>query len=207
MTIWDISSVHRSRVTANRRRRIPEKMKESNGFECGEMTIRPVGFVRSELTTPSLKANQEDIQLEQGLQRTAIEAKYIRSLICELLINPELNGILDGLEDFSHALVLYWPHLLPPHGRSFIKVHPIGQKSFPLVGVFATCSPARPNPILVTIVRIIERKENILKVQGLEAVDGSPIIDIKPYTTTYCSAEDVRTSDWMHQIQQAISQV
>ena len=75
-----------------------------------------------------------------------------------------------------------------------------------MVGVFATCSPARPNPILVTTVRIIEKKENTLQVQGLEAVDGSPIIDIKPYTATYCSAEDVRISNWMHQIEQAISQ-
>jgi tRNA-Thr(GGU) m(6)t(6)A37 methyltransferase TsaA len=181
-------------------------MKQSNGFGDFEMTIKPVGFVRSELKTPSLKANRADIELEQGLQQVAIEARYIRSLISELIINPELNGILDGLEDFSHALVLYWPHLLPPHGRSLIKVHPIGQRGFPLVGVFATCSPARPNPILVTTVRIIEKRENILQVQGLEAVDGSPIIDIKPYTETYCSAEDVRISNWMHQIEQAVSQ-
>jgi tRNA-Thr(GGU) m(6)t(6)A37 methyltransferase TsaA len=181
-------------------------MEKSNCFNNGEMIIKPVGFVRSEVKAPSLKANREDIELEQGLQQTAIEAKYIRSLISELVINPELSGILDGLEDFSHALVLYWPHLLPPHGRSLIKVHPIGNKRFPLVGVFATCSPARPNPILITAVRIIEVKENILKVQGLEAVDGSPIVDIKPYTAAYYSAEDVRVSDWMHQIQRAISQ-
>lgn len=181
-------------------------MEQSNKFDDLEMTIKPVGFVRSELKTPSLKANRGDIELQQGLQQTARESKYIRSLISELVINPELDGILDGLEDFSHALVLYWPHLLPPHGRSLIKVHPIGQKSFPLVGVFATCSPARPNPILVTAVRIVEIRENILKVQGLEAVDGSPVIDIKPYTTAYYSAKDISTSDWMHQIQQAISQ-
>lgn len=181
-------------------------MEKSDLFNDEEITIKPVGFIRNELKTPSLKATGEDIELKQGLQQTAIEAKYIRSLVSKLVINPELNGILDGLEDFSHALVLYWPHLLPPHGRSLTKVHPIGQKRFPLVGIFSTCSPARPNPILVTTVRIIEKKENILKVQGLEAVDGSPIIDIKPYTMTYCSAKDVKVSDWMDQIQQAISQ-
>lgn len=171
------------------------------------MTIRPVGYVSSELKEPSLKAKREDIELEKGLQQAAVEAKIIRSLVSELVINPELEGILDGLEEFSHALVLYWPHLLPPHGRSLTKVHPIGQKEFPLVGVFSTCSPARPNPILVTTVRIIEKTKNILKVQGLEAIDGSPIIDIKPYTMTYCSAEDVKVSHWMNQIQQAMSKV
>jgi tRNA-Thr(GGU) m(6)t(6)A37 methyltransferase TsaA len=169
------------------------------------MTIKPVGYVRSELTTPILKAKGNDIKLEKGLQQAAMEAKAIRSLVSELVINPELEGILDGLEDFSHALVLYWPHLLPPHGRSLTKVHPIGQKEFPLVGVFSTCSPARPNPILVTIVRIIEKKENTLTVQGLEAIDGSPIIDIKPYTMTYCSTENVKMSDWMNQIHKATS--
>jgi tRNA-Thr(GGU) m(6)t(6)A37 methyltransferase TsaA len=171
------------------------------------MTIKPVGYVRSELKTPSLKATGDDIELDKGLQQSATEVKTIRSLVSELVINPELNGILDGLEDFSHALVLYWAHLLPPHGRSLTKVHPMGQKRFPLVGIFSTCSPARPNPILVTTVRIIEKTGNILKVQGLEAIDGSPIIDIKPYTMAYLSAKDVKVSDWMQRIQQAISQI
>ena len=174
-------------------------------FTDEALTIRPVGYVRSELKSPSLRAKGGDIELEEGLRQAATEAKYIRSLVSELVIRPELDGILDGLEDFSHALVLYWPHLLSAHGRSLTKVHPIGQKEFPLVGIFSTCSPARPNPILVTTVRIIEKTGNRLKVQGLEAVDGSPIIDIKPYTMTYCSAENVRVSEWMSRIQQAMS--
>jgi tRNA-Thr(GGU) m(6)t(6)A37 methyltransferase TsaA len=183
-----------------------KEREDSDRFKIEEVTIKPVGYVVSELKNPSLKVKGEDLELEKGLQQAAIEAKTIRSLVSELVINPEFDGILDGLEDFSHALVLYWPHLLPPHGRSLIKVHPIGQKEFPLVGVFSTCSPARPNPILVTKVRIIGKTGNILKVQGLEAVDGSPVIDIKPYTMTYCAAENFKLSDWMNQIQQAISQ-
>jgi tRNA-Thr(GGU) m(6)t(6)A37 methyltransferase TsaA len=183
-----------------------KEREDSDHSERQEFTIKPVGYVRSELKIPSLKARGDDIELEKGLQQATMEAKTIRSLVSELVINPELEGILDGLEDFSHALILYWPHLLPPHGRSLIKVHPIGQKEFPLVGVFSTCSPARPNPILVTTVRIMGKKGNTLRVQGLEAVDGSPIIDIKPYTMTYCSAEDVKLSDWMNRIQLAMSQ-
>jgi tRNA-Thr(GGU) m(6)t(6)A37 methyltransferase TsaA len=180
---------------------------KSNRDDIEEMTIKPVGYVKSDLKTPSLKAKGEDLELEKGLRMAAIEAKRIRSLVSELVIKPELDGILDGLEDFSHALILYWPHLLPPNGRSLTKVHPIGQKEFPLVGIFSTCSPARPNPILVTTVHIVERRENILKVQGLEAVDGSPVIDIKPYTLTYCSAENVKLSHWMNQIQEAMSRI
>jgi tRNA-Thr(GGU) m(6)t(6)A37 methyltransferase TsaA len=181
-------------------------MENLDRYDYEEMTIRPVGYVKSELKSPSLKAGDDDIELEKGLQHAAVEAKRISSLVSELVIRPELDGILEGLEDFSHAVVLYWAHLVPARGRSLTRVHPIGQKQFPLVGVFSTCSPARPNPILLTTVRIMERRGNILKVQGLEAVDGSPIIDIKPYTRTYCSAEDVRVSDWMDRIQQAMSE-
>jgi len=171
------------------------------------MVITPVGYVQNEIKTPSLKANGEGLELKKGLHQAAMDAKNIRCLVSELIINPELDGILDGLEDFSHALILYWPHLLPPHGRSLTKVHPIGQKEFPLSGIFSTCSPARPNPILVTVARIVEKSGNTLKVQGLEAVDGSPIIDIKPYTMAYCSAKDVKISDWMNKIQLAMSKI
>jgi tRNA-Thr(GGU) m(6)t(6)A37 methyltransferase TsaA len=182
-------------------------MTEPDFLKLDEITIKPVGYVKSEIKAPSLRATGEDIELAKELQQAAAEVKAIRSLVSELVIRPELEGILDGLDDFSHALVLYWPHLLPPHGRSLTKVHPMGQKAFPLVGIFSTCSPARPNPILVTTVKILEKNGHILKVQGMEAVDGSPIIDIKPYTKTYCLAEDIKLSDWMNQIEEALSQV
>jgi tRNA-Thr(GGU) m(6)t(6)A37 methyltransferase TsaA len=168
-----------------------------------EITIRPVGYIRSDFKTPSLKAKGEDIERVKSPKQTAKEIKA-RDLVSELIINPELVELLDGLQDFSHALVLYWPHLLPPEGRSITKVHPMGNKEFPLVGVFSTCSPARPNPVLLTAVQVIERKENILKVKGLDAVDGSPIIDIKPYTKIFCTVENLKVSDWMKKIQEAI---
>lgn len=174
-------------------------------FSGEKIILKPVGYVISDIKSPSLKAGNDDIELDKGLELAAQESKYIKSLNSEILINPEYEGILDGLEDFSHVVVLYWPHLLPASGRTLKKVHPIGQKKFPLVGVFSTCSPARPNPVLVTVVRIREIKGNSLVVQGLEAVDGSPVIDIKPFTRTYCNAEDVRLADWMEQIEKAMS--
>lgn len=170
-----------------------------------KIILKPVGYVRSDIKAPSLKAADEDIELDRSLEWAAQESMYIKSLKSELLILPEYEGILEGLEQFSHALVLYWPHLLPAGGRTLKKVHPIGQKQFPLVGIFSTCSPARPNPVLVSTVRVIEIKKNTLIVQGLEAVDGSPVIDIKPFTRTYCTAENVRLADWMEQIEKALS--
>jgi tRNA (adenine37-N6)-methyltransferase len=172
-----------------------------------ELILKPVGYVKSDLKAPNLKAGDHDIKLDKSLEKAAAESKYIKSLESQILIDSQYEGMLEGLEDFSHALILYWPHLLPVHGRTFKKVHPMGRKEFPLVGIFSTCSPARPNPVLVTAVKIIRITGSSLFVQGLEAVDGSPVIDIKPFTKTYCTAEDVRLADWMEQIESALSNI
>ena len=63
-----------------------------------------------------------------------------------------------------------------------LRIHPQGRKEIAKVGVFATRSPCRPNPIGVTVVKLIERRHNVLKVKGLDAVNNTPILDIKPYT-------------------------
>ena len=68
------------------------------------------------------------------------------------------------------------------------------------MGIFATRSPARPNPICLTTVRLVKRKANVLKVEGLDALDGSPLLDIKPYTPSYEAADEVKLADWMMQL-------
>ncbi|MDD5094090.1 MAG: tRNA (N6-threonylcarbamoyladenosine(37)-N6)-methyltransferase TrmO [Dehalococcoidia bacterium] len=96
-----------------------------------------------------------------------------------LIIRPDLAASLDGLEDFSHLIVLFWMHQAT--GDAPIKLHPQGREDMPLVGVFASRSPHRPNSIGMTIVRLLERKENTLRVIGLDAIDKTPVLDIKPY--------------------------
>ena len=81
----------------------------------------------------------------------------------------------------------------------------MGRKDYPIQGIFSTCSPARPNPVLMTVVRLIERKDNILVVTGLDAVNESPVIDIKPYVGRFYPDEDIRIPDWMQQIQQEVA--
>ncbi len=76
----------------------------------------------------------------------------------------------------------------------------MGRNEFPLVGIFSTCSPARPNPVLMSVVRLCGRQDNILQVMCLDAIDGSPVIDIKPYVKNWHSQEEVRTPDWMQRI-------
>jgi tRNA-Thr(GGU) m(6)t(6)A37 methyltransferase TsaA len=162
--------------------------------------LKPVGIIRNQSEDPSWDGTLSKL----GWQERATRMKEQSESVSELVIDAGLKGILDGIEDFSHIMVLYWAHLAPEEGRSVRKVHPIGNRDFPLVGVFATHSPVRPNPILATVVRLIERRSNILKVTGLDALDGSPILDIKPYQR-YHEPKDVMVPDWMKKIHDEFS--
>jgi tRNA-Thr(GGU) m(6)t(6)A37 methyltransferase TsaA len=166
------------------------------GEEMNDMVIKPVGVVRNNIKEPSLVAHSGDLNRQNEGRRPSRPAESVS----EIIIDPSFAGIIDGIEDFSHLLVLYWAHRVTPEGRSLTKVHPMGRKDLPLVGVFSTCSPARPNPVLVIAVRLLERSGYTLRVQGLDAVDGSPVVDIKPYLPSYYAIEDAKLSDWMNHI-------
>ena len=156
-----------------------------NGGENNAIRMRPVGVVRCELKDPSLRATEDGLVMEERMQQARERHAMIMSMVSELVLDEEYASSLDGIEGFSHVLVLYWPHLVDPERRTLKKVRPMGRKDMPEQGVFATCSPARPNSVLVTAVRLLERDGACLRVRGLEAVDGSPILDIKPYTPHY----------------------
>jgi tRNA (adenine37-N6)-methyltransferase len=161
-----------------------------------DMMLKPVGIVRNDIHEPSLVARSGDLNLDN---EDAVHA-HRSGVVSEIDIEPGYSGILDGIEDFSHLLVLYWANRVPSEGRLLTRVHPMGRKDMPLVGVFSTCSPARPNPILVSAVTLLARTGHTLRVEGLDAVDGSPVIDIKPYLPSYYSVRDVKLSDWMNRI-------
>jgi len=160
------------------------------------MKLRPVGVVKSEIKEPSLVVRSGDLAWRGVLE----DVRKGQSAISEILVYDDFTGILDGIEGFSHILVLYWSHFTSEEGRSLIKVHPMGRKDLPKVGIFASCSPARPNPVCVSAVPLLERQGNLLKVRGLDAVDGSPVIDIKPYHPRYYGISEAKVASWMKQI-------
>jgi tRNA (adenine37-N6)-methyltransferase len=164
-----------------------------------EIQIRQVGFIRNR----NKVTNWDEAWGNLSWKEKTDKMKQQHQDISELVIDTDLEGILDGIDEFSHILVLYWAHLGPKEKRSLTRVHPMGRQDFPLTGIFATQSPVRPNPILVTVVKLVEHQANILKVTGLDAMDGSPILDIKPYTGSLIVNETIKVPDWIRQIQQA----
>ena len=114
----------------------------------------------------------------------------------KIVVNSSLTEALDNLDEFSHIIVLYWMHQVAGNKLS-TKVHPMGNQELPAVGLFATRSPNRPNPVGKATVRLLKRQGNILKVEGLDAIDGTPVIDIKPYIPGYDSATNAKVPPWI----------
>lgn len=127
--------------------------------------VRPVGFVKSEHTKS---------------ENTPIQPIYAYECTGTLHILPEYeDGLLD-IEGFSHIILLYWLHkarfdslLVKPYLQDVEH------------GIFATRFPHRPNPIGLSIVKLIRRDKSILHIQGVDILDGTPVLDIKPYSTVF----------------------
>jgi len=102
-----------------------------------------------------------------------------RSLVCRIVIRKDLIEALEGVEDFSHLFVIFYMHKIRDREKA-LKVHPRGRTDLPLLGVFATRTALRPDPIGLTLVELLERKGNILYVKGLDAHDQTPVLDLKP---------------------------
>ncbi len=174
-----------------------------------EMILRPVGMVENSLTretqSPGTQSPDPQSPETQGLslaekrRRTFEHQQRVRGEISRLILYPEFEPLLEGIEAFSHLLVLFWPHQMPEGSRELKKVHPMGIAENPLTGIFATRSPARPNPVLMTETELLEREGRILRVRGLDAVNQSPIIDIKPIMGGGYSKADLRLPQWLRQ--------
>ena len=104
-----------------------------------------------------------------------------KSRISQIIVRDELIEALEGVDGFSHLFVLFWLNQISSKQRMTLKVHPRGRMDMPLLGVFATRTNLRPNPIGLTLVELLKVEGNTLTVRGLDAFDGTPILDIKPF--------------------------
>ncbi|MEM2147385.1 MAG: tRNA (N6-threonylcarbamoyladenosine(37)-N6)-methyltransferase TrmO [Candidatus Bathyarchaeia archaeon] len=115
----------------------------------------------------------------------------------EIRIFQKFCGGLKGIEGFSHLIVLYWIHLRnSEEERRTLLVFPRRHTAKTETGVFACRSPSRPNPIGLCVVELLKRENCVLTVKGLDALEGSPIIDVKPYIPRTDSVHNARLPEW-----------
>lgn len=142
--------------------------------------LRPIGRVRCNFSEEEIK-------------------KKRNSIVSEIIIYPPYVTALDGVESYSHLFVIFYMHKVPLKETRVLKVHPRGRTDVDKVGIFATRSRSRPNPIGLAVVKLLERHGNSLKVRALDALDGTPVLDIKPYDPIDAQ-KSVRVPKWWHKI-------
>lgn len=118
----------------------------------------------------------------------------------EIHLNKDFSEGLKGLENFSHAVIIFFMHKSGFDPSADLIRHPRGQKNIPALGIFAQRARHRPNPIGITAVKIIRVKNNILTVTGLDAINGTPVLDIKPYFPVFDRIEKVVIPHWVEEI-------
>ncbi|KAF5056180.1 tRNA (adenine(37)-N6)-methyltransferase [anaerobic digester metagenome] len=177
-----------------------------NEFFSGEIQIEPIGIVKNTTEQPPLVAEEDGLHRNDsgGSAMETMRGSQVQQ--SEIVLATHLAELLEGIDAYSHIVVLYWGHAVPPHGRRLTKIHPAGLEHYPKQGIYATCSPARPNPVLMKVVRLLERDGTRLVVEGLDAINKSPVLDIKPYVADMYPQEDVRIPAWMAEIQQEFAQ-
>jgi tRNA-Thr(GGU) m(6)t(6)A37 methyltransferase TsaA len=139
-----------------------------------KIVLKPIGFVRTENVGDEVKD---------------------KSRTSQIVLHNELAEALDGIGDFSHLFVLFWLHKIPNEQRKTLKVHPRGRRDLPLLGIFATRTKLRPNPVGLTLVELVKVEGNVLTVRGLDAFDGTPVLDIKPFDQ-WDTAKDAKVPRW-----------
>lgn len=143
----------------------------------GVITLKPLGVARNGVKKPSLSGWND--------------------LVTDIVINKKYERGLDGMEDYSHIIVLYW---LDQEKECHLKHHPQGRTDVPYIGIFACRCPQRPNPIGMSTVPLVERRGNVLQVKGLDILDGTPILDVKPYWPVYDKVENTTIPPWVNKL-------
>ena len=145
-----------------------------------EFTVRPIGVVRSDIKEPGDAPKQGALTDQEA----------------EIVVDPAFLAAMDGLErrvapaggavsgggpdrNGGKIIVLCWMHFA---SRNRMKVHPRSREDRPERGVFSTRSPHRPNPISLHTVTLLSVAGNVLRVRGMDAIDGTPVVDIKPHS-------------------------
>lgn len=143
----------------------------------GVIKIKPLGFAKNKINKPMLPGWEK--------------------VVTDIVIDKKYSKGLDEIEDYSHVIVVYW---MDKEKECHLKHHPQGRSDVPYIGIFACRCPQRPNRIAISTVELLSRKGNIIKVKGLDILDGTPVLDIKPYTPQYDLVKKARVPKWVNKL-------
>ncbi|ANY75268.1 tRNA-Thr(GGU) m(6)t(6)A37 methyltransferase TsaA [Paenibacillus ihbetae] len=142
-----------------------------------EFIIKPIAYVRN--------------------SRTEIEDDQWGSIVSEIELVDDLNASsLEGIDEFSHLEIIFYFDKVADDKIQYEARHPRNNKEFPMVGIFAQRGKNRPNKLGLTTVELLEHHHNKLIVKNLDAIDGTPIMDIKPVMREFLPNREVKQPEW-----------
>lgn len=144
------------------------------------ITLDPIGHVASPVTA----------QTDEGWG----------DVVSRIELLPRYHGALAGLEEFSHAIVVTHLHEARFDVARHLRRRPRGLASMPEIGIFAQRAKDRPNPLGVTAVEIVSVADDALTVRGLDAIHGTPVLDLKPYVPAFDRVPGATTPDWVNRL-------
>jgi len=133
---------------------------------------------------------QEGVDSDWGQVESTVELK------------ADFQEALQGLEAFSHVLIVFYMHQSSFSSEDLVR-HPQGRTDLPKVGIFSQRAKHRPNPIGITAVELLGIQGSCLRVRGLDAIDGTPVLDVKPYFPWFDRKDHVQTPEWCEEIMRA----
>lgn len=143
-----------------------------------------------------------------GFVRNAIEQAHRdtpwEQIESEIVIDERWRDALEGIEQFSHLWIIFFIDRVDAPVE--LKIRPMKRDDMPVVGLFATRSPQRPNPIGIRAAELIEVRGNVLRVRGLDALNDSPVLDLKPYLPRGDAMPDARVSAWVQKFWTTLDQ-
>jgi tRNA-Thr(GGU) m(6)t(6)A37 methyltransferase TsaA len=144
------------------------------------MNIKPIGEVKSSATEPA--------------------DENWGKVVSEIHLAEALTPGLQGLEQFSHLIIVFYMHQATFHPSTDLIRRPRGRADMPQVGIFSQRAKHRPNPIGITAVQLLGVDGKVLRVKGLDAIDGTPVLDIKPYVPIFDRVDRATVPTWMERL-------
>lgn len=144
-----------------------------------QIVMEPIGYVRNSVT------ERKDVAWGEDTSTIVLEESYISGL--------------KGLEDFSHVIILYYLDKAKYVKEKHLQRRPQNREDMPLVGIFSQRGKDRPNQIGMTSVEIVSVSDDRIVVKGLDAIDGTPVLDIKPYYPVY-DKKDASVPEWVERL-------